>query len=620
METFLQVDNISKSFGDLMLFEDISFSVLKYQKTALIAANGTGKTTLLNIIANRESPDSGKIIFKNDIRVSYLPQNPEVDETKTALEFVLDTADEIAEAIKKYELALATGDNLSINEAMDLMDATGAWDYDAKVKKILTKLKIFQLDKRIGEMSGGQKKRVAMANILAKEPDFLILDEPTNHLDLEIIEWLEDYLTKAKITLLMVTHDRYFLDRVCNTILELSDNTIYKYNGNYSYYLQKRAERIQLQKEQNLKLKNYLKKEAEWIRRMPQARATKAKYRVDKYYSLSGKLQNHIDKSIDINFVGRRIGKKILELKNVSFSYDDCKILEDFSYSFTNGEKIGIVGNNGTGKTTFLNLITGKLQPNRGEIQVGQTIVFGYYEQAGLKFDENQRVIDVIKSIADVVHLGDGRQMSASQFLEYFLFPHSKHYVKVEKLSGGERKRLYLMTVLMKNPNFLILDEPTNDLDIMTLNVLEDFIESFQGCVLVVSHDRYFMDKIVDGLFVFEGNAQINFYVGKYSEFYYFQLRQKQQQPKAEKKTKSKQKPKSHQKKKGLTYKEKLLMEQLSKEIEQLNKQKQSIIEEIEQGRLDFEQLNEKSKLLEKVNTELDQKEMQWLELSEKDE
>ena len=617
METYLQVDNISKSFGDLTLFENISFSLMKDQKTALIAANGTGKTTLLNIIADVDTADSGKIIFKNDISISYLTQNPVLDETKTALDFVLDTSGEVAEAVNKYEHALASGNELQMREAMDLMDAAQAWDYEAKVKIILTKLKIFDFDKLISEMSGGQKKRVAMANILAKEPDFLILDEPTNHLDLEIIEWLENYLKNTRTTLLMVTHDRYFLDRVCNNIIEISDNTVYRYNGNYSYYLKKRAERIEQQKEQNLKLNNYLKKESEWIRRMPQARATKAKFRVDKYYSLSGQLHNHIEKSIDIDFVGRRIGKKILELKDVSFAFDDLKIIENFSYSFTNGEKIGIVGNNGTGKTTFLNLITGNLQPDSGEIQIGQTIAYGYYKQTGLQFDENQRVIDVIKAIADVVNLGDGRQMSASQFLEYFLFPHSKQYVKVEKLSGGERKRLYLMTVLMRNPNFLILDEPTNDLDIMTLNVLEDFIESFQGCVIVVSHDRYFMDKIVDGLFVFEGNAEINFYVGKYSEFYNFRFAQKQQQEKTDKL--EKQKPKSHQKKKGLTYKEKLLMEQLSKDIERLTEEKQSLIDEIEQGSLDFKVLFEKSKQLEKVNSELDQKEMQWLELSEKE-
>jgi len=617
METYLQVDNISKSFGDLTLFENISFSLMKDQKTALIAANGTGKTTLLNIIADVDTADSGKIIFKNDISISYLTQNPVLDETKTALDFVLDTSGEVAEAVNKYEHALASGNELQMREAMDLMDAAQAWDYEAKVKIILTKLKIFDFDKLISEMSGGQKKRVAMANILAKEPDFLILDEPTNHLDLEIIEWLENYLKNTRTTLLMVTHDRYFLDRVCNNIIEISDNTVYRYNGNYSYYLKKRAERIEQQKEQNLKLNNYLKKESEWIRRMPQARATKAKFRVDKYYSLSGQLHNHIEKSIDIDFVGRRIGKKILELKDVSFAFDDLKIIENFSYSFTNGEKIGIVGNNGTGKTTFLNLITGNLQPDSGEIQIGQTIAYGYYKQTGLQFDENQRVIDVIKAIADVVNLGGSRQMSASQFLEYFLFPHSKQYVKVEKLSGGERKRLYLMTVLMRNPNFLILDEPTNDLDIMTLNVLEDFIESFQGCVIVVSHDRYFMDKIVDGLFVFEGNAEINFYVGKYSEFYNFRLAQKQHQEKTDKL--EKQKPKSHQKKKGLTYKEKLLMEQLSKDIERLTEEKQSLIDEIEQGSLDFKVLFEKSKQLEKVNSELDQKEMQWLELSEKE-
>ncbi len=617
METYLQIDGLTKRFGDLLLFENISFSVMQDEKVALIAKNGTGKTTLLNIIAGLDTADEGKIIFKNNLNIAYLPQEPHLDPQKNVMDFVLEASGEVAETVREYEKALISGDQKALQEAMDKMDAVSAWDYEARISAVLTKLKITKTDKKISLLSGGEKKRVALANILVKEPDFLILDEPTNHLDIEIIEWIEEYLKKNRITLLMVTHDRYFLDRVCNRILELDDNTVYKYNGNYSYFLEKRKERIELQEIKNDKINNFLKKESEWIRRMPKARGTKAKYRIDKYYSLSGQIKNTDDKSFNIDFIGRRTGKKILDIKNLSKSFGDKKIIENFSYSFTFGEKIGIVGHNGTGKTTFLNLITGELPPDSGIIDVGQTIVFGYYKQTGLQFDENQRVIDIVTKIADVVKLGDGRQMSASAFLEYFLFPRPKQYVKVAKLSGGEKKRLYLLTVLMKNPNFLILDEPTNDLDIVTLNILEDFLQSFKGCVLTVSHDRYFMDKVVDSLFVFEGDGVVKSFVGKYTDFHTFKELNKPSQKKNTDKPK-KSKPARKREKKGLTYKEKILFEQLTKEIEELENEKQEILNFLNGENIDYQEVTQKSKRLEEINNILDEKEMQWLELSEK--
>ncbi len=619
MINYLQIENLTKSFGELVLFEDISFSVEKDSKVALIAKNGTGKTTLLNIIAGKETQDSGKIIFRNDITYGYLEQNPPVNDDLTVLEQVFLSSSEIVNAVKFYNYALESGNEKELQEAIDKMDFHKAWDFEAQIKVILTKLKIYDFEQRVGTLSGGQKKRLAIANLLINEPDLLILDEPTNHLDIEIIEWLEEYLTKTRSTLLMVTHDRYFLDRVCDTIIELDNNTAYRYKGNYSYFLEKRDERIQVHNQTVEKAKNLLRKEAEWMRRMPKARTTKAKSRIDNFYELSAKAKGKIsEKNIEIDIISRRIGKKILELKDVSKSFGDKKILQDFSYSFTNGEKIGIVGNNGTGKTTLLNLITGELSPDSGEIDKGQTIVFGYYKQSDVNFDPDKKVIDVITDIADIITLGSGRQLSAARFLEYFLFPAPKHYTLVGKLSGGEKKRLYLMTVLMKNPNFLILDEPTNDLDIMTLNVLEDFLLSFKGCVLIVSHDRYFMDKVVDSLFVFEGDAKIKYFVGKYTEYYFYKKELEKRQKNIEKKEKVK-KEKPHQNKSNkLTFKEKRLFEELEQEIPQLEAEIQELEAQLNSGDLNYQEIVEKSKRLAKIKEDLDEKEMQWLELSEK--
>jgi len=619
MINYLQVENLTKTFGELVLFEDISFSVEKDSKVALIAKNGAGKTTLLNIIAGKETQDSGKITFRNDVSFGYLPQNPPVNDDLTVLEQVFVSSNKIVETIKFYNIALQSNNERELQDAIDKMDFYKAWNYEAQIKVILTKLKIYNFEQKVGTLSGGQKKRLAIANLLINEPDLLILDEPTNHLDIEIIEWLEEYLKKTRSTLLMVTHDRYFLDRVCDTLIEIDNNTIYRYKGNYSYFVNKRQERIRIHNQNVEKAANLLRKEAEWMRRMPKARTTKAKARIDNFYELSAKAKGKItEKNIEIDIISRRIGKKILEIKDISKSFGEKKILEDFSYSFTNGEKIGIVGNNGTGKTTLLNLITGNLSPDKGKIDRGQTIVFGYYKQTDINFSPEKRVIDIITDIADNIVLGSGRVLSAARFLEYFLFPTSKHYTMVEKLSGGEKKRLYLMTVLMKNPNFLILDEPTNDLDIMTLNVLEDFLINFNGCVLIVSHDRYFMDKVVDSLFVFEGDAQINYFVGKYTEYYWYKQEQEKRKKKQEK-TPIIQKERNRKKnEKKMTFKEKRLFEELERQIPELEAEKQKIEAELNSGNLDYKEIEEKSKQLAEINSELEEKEMLWLELSEK--
>lgn len=619
MINYLQVENLTKSFGETVLFEDISFSVEKDSKVAIIAKNGTGKTSLLNIIAGKDTADDGKITFTNNISFGYLEQDPLVDDTKTVLEQIFHSSSEVLAAVKEYEHAIAFGDEKLLQSATEKMDFYQAWDFEAKIKIILTQLKITNFDQIVGTLSGGQKKRLALANLLINEPDLLILDEPTNHLDVDIIEWLEEFLTKTGSTLLMVTHDRYFLDRVCDEIIEIDNNSVYRYKGNYSYFLEKREERILLHNLNVDKARNILRTEAEWMRRMPKARGTKAKYRIESFHKLTERAKGKIqEKSFEIDIVTRRIGKKILDVKNISKSFGDLKIIDDFSYSFVNGEKIGIVGNNGTGKSTFLNILTGEILPDKGEVEKGQTIVFGYYKQTGMEFDPQKKVIEIITDIADIITLGNGRQMSASQFLEYFLFQNSMHYSLVEKLSGGERKRLYLMTVLMKNPNFLILDEPTNDLDIMTLNILEDFLLNFNGCVLIVSHDRYFMDKVVDNLFVFEGNAEMENFVGKYTEYFYYK-KENEKESKSSKKVEKTQKQVSEKPKSNkLTFNEKRLFESLEKEIPALEKEKAEIEELLNSGKLSQEQIIQKAERLQQVMNELDEKELIWLEMSER--
>ncbi len=621
MISYLQVENISKSFGDLVLFEDLSFGIAKEQKVAFIAKNGTGKTTLLNIIAGEDTPDSGDIIFRNNIEVGYLPQEPKLNPDDSIFASIFSSPNELIKAVRNYEEALKSGDQEKLAETLEQMDRMEAWDYEVKIKQILTQLQIQEYEKPVKQLSGGEKKRVALAKVLIKEPDFLILDEPTNHLDLDMIEWLEDYLKNSSVTLFMVTHDRYFLDRVCNDILELDQSSIFRYKGNYSYFLKKRAERIENKEAEIEKAKNQLRKEEDWVKRMPKARGTKAKYRIDKYHELKDvAAQKRDDEELEVNMESSRMGKKILNLHHLSKSYGEQLLINDFTYKFNRFEKVGIVGPNGCGKTTFLNLIANLESPDSGSIEMGETLKIGYYKQEGIQFNEEQRVIDIVREISDSIKMSDGRELTAKQFLRYFLFDDKMQYVRVAKLSGGEKRRLYLMTVLMHKPNFLILDEPTNDLDIMTLNVLEDYLSRFNGCVVIVSHDRYFMDNIVDHLFVFPGSddGKIKDFPGTYTQ-YRNRIREelsgeKQQKKSKPSKNQSNEKPK---KKKTVSYKLKQEYKDLSKEIEELEKEKKQLEEEIANGTLDNQEMVEKSNRIGEVMELLDTKTERWFELSE---
>ncbi len=624
MISYLQVENLSKRFGEQLLFQDISFGIGKNQKVALIARNGTGKSTLLQIIAGKDTAESGKVIFRNDISVGYLEQDPRLNPQHTLFEEVFSSDAPVLQLIKAYEQAIGSNDLEALEKLIPQMDSLSAWDYDTTIKQILSKLKIGNYDEKIAHLSGGQKKRVGLAKVLISNPDFLILDEPTNHLDTEMTEWLEEYLMKSNVTLLMVTHDRYFLDRVCTKIIEIDDFGIYSYEGNYSYYLEKKEQRIETRNATIDKARNLLRTEQEWMRRMPQARSHKAQYRIDNFYKLKETASQKADeKKLELDIQGQRLGKKILELEHINKSFGDQCLIRDFSYKFVRGEKIGIIGKNGMGKSTFLNIITGNLEPDSGSIQVGETVVYGYYKQSGIQFNESDRVIDIVKNIAERIDLGNGRVMSGSQFLEYFLFTDKQQYSLVEKLSGGERRRLYLLTVLMKNPNFLILDEPTNDLDIVTLNVLEDYLKSFKGCLLLVSHDRFFTDKVVDRIFAFEGQGIIKDFPGNYTIY------KNQKEKEAEEKNKSAQKtekqtpprtskPISQTQKGKLSFKEKIEMQELEKEIELLTREKQSLETELNSGQLSSAALTEKSIRIGELITLLDEKEMRWLELSEK--
>jgi len=625
MISLLQIENVTKSYGETVLFNDISFGINKDQKIALIAKNGRGKTSLLNIIAGKDTPDSGTIAMRNDMTVGYLEQDPHINENLTVMEQVLFSSNEIIRTIDEYQHAIKTDDKKRIERATTEMDARQAWDYEVKIKQVLSKLNITEHDKQMKYMSGGQRKRIALANLIINEPDLLILDEPTNHLDLDMIEWLEDFLLKSRSTLLMVTHDRYFLDRVCNEIIELEDRTLYRYRGNYSYFLEKRADRIQNRNAFIEKTNELLKKELDWIHRSPSARGTKSKSRVDSYYKLKDEVEglktDNTEVKIDIQTT--RLGKKIIDLYNIEKSFGDLVILNDFTHKFHRGEKIGIVGRNGSGKTTLLNIMTGEMPYQRGKIDVGETVKIGYYKQEGIKMPDDKRVIEVIKDIAEVIMLkskkSGSRKVSAAQFLEYFLFPTEMHYTYVSKLSGGERRRLYLMTILMSNPNFLILDEPTNDLDIVTLNVLEDYLANFDGCLLVVSHDRYFMDKVVETLFVFEGEGKVRHFPASYT-LYHHEKKQKEiddkkQQKQVREESETKQtKEKSPRK---FSYKDKREYELLEAEIQQMETEKATLTQLMNSGTLTTEQLFEKSKRLNDIMTLLDEKEMRWLELNE---
>lgn len=618
MIPFLQAENLSKRFGDLLLFEGISFTIFQHQKVALIARNGAGKTTLMEILAGNDTPETGQITQTGEIRIGYLKQIPDLDDNQTVFEAVFQSGDEIVETIRKFEDALLHDRKEDITKYTELMEHHHAWDYEVKVKQILSQLKIYDYDQPISELSGGQKKRVAMANVLINEPDLLMLDEPTNHLDLEMIEWLENYLEKTKITLFMVTHDRYFLDRVCNEILEMEDDTIYRHRGNYSYFLEKRNERVEMQQAGIDKAKNLLRTELEWSRRMPQARGHKSKYRMERVDDLIVKAsQNLSDNNVELSMNSSRIGNKILDLENISKSYGDLNLISNFTYKFQRFEKVGIVGKNGTGKSTFLNIITGKIPADNGTVEIGQTIRFGYYQQAGIEFNPGEKVIDAVNKIAEVINFEDGRKLTASQMLTTFLFPPEIQYSFIEKLSGGEKRRLYLCTILMTNPNFLILDEPTNDLDIMTLAVLEEYLRVFQSCVIIVSHDRYFMDKIVDHLFVFNGEGNIKDFPGSYTIWRNKQL-EEEEKGKKEKKTELKEPVKQVKtKEKKLTFNEKKELEQLEKEIEALETEKSEISIELNSGTMDNNQLREKSNRFGQITNLLEEKEMRWLELSE---
>lgn len=618
MIPFLQAENLSKRFGDQLLFEGISFTIFQNQKVALIARNGAGKTTLMEILAGNDTPETGQITKTGDIRIGYLKQIPDLDDNQTVFEAVFQSGDEIVETIRNFEDAILHDRKEDITRYTELMERHHAWDYEVKVKQILSQLKIYDYDQPISELSGGQKKRVAMANVLINEPDLLMLDEPTNHLDLEMIEWLENYLERTKITLFMVTHDRYFLDRVCNEILEMEDDTIYRHRGNYSYFLEKRNERVEMQQAGIDKAKNLLRTELEWSRRMPQARGHKSKYRMERVDDLIAKAsQNLSENNIELSMNSSRIGNKILNLENISKSYDTLNLISNFSYKFQRFEKVGIVGKNGTGKSTFLNIITGKIPADTGTVEIGQTIRFGYYQQAGIEFNPGEKVIDAVNKIAEVINFDDGRKLTASQMLTTFLFPPDVQYSFIEKLSGGEKRRLYLCTILMTNPNFLILDEPTNDLDIMTLAVLEEYLRVFQGCVIIVSHDRYFMDKIVDHLFVFNGEGTIKDFPGSYTLWRNKQL-EEEEKGKKEKKTELKEPVKQVKtKERKLTFNEKKELEQLEKEIELLETEKLEISNELNSGTLDNNQLHEKSNRFGQITDLLEEKEMRWLELSE---
>lgn len=622
MSPILQVENLTKSFGDLVLFENISFGLAEGQRVGLIAKNGSGKSTLLNILSGKEGYDEGKISFRRDLRVGYLEQSPSYPEELTVLEACFHHGNTTVDLIKDYEHCMETEGHPGLDELLVRMDHEKAWDYEQKAKQILSQLKIRDFNQQVKHLSGGQLKRVALANTLITEPDLLILDEPTNHLDLDMTEWLEEYLRRTNLTLLMVTHDRYFLDRVCSEIIEIDNRTIYSYKGNYSYYLEKRQERIDAKTVEVERANNLYRTELEWMRRMPQARGHKARYREEAFYELEkvAKQRFH-DANVKLDVKASYIGNKIFEADHLCKAFGDLKILDDFSYIFARYEKMGIVGNNGTGKSTFIKILMGLVKPDSGTLDIGETVRFGYYSQDGLQFNEQMKVIDVVQDIAEVIELGNGKRLTASQFLQHFLFTPETQHSYVYKLSGGERRRLYLCTVLMRNPNFLVLDEPTNDLDIVTLQVLEEYLQGFKGCVIVVSHDRYFMDKVVDHLLVFNGGGDIRDFPGNYTQYREWKeakaRHDKEQQAVAKPQAAAKPARTRQDEKRRMSFKERREFEQLEKEIAELEAEKKAIEEALCSGTLSVDELTEKSKRLPQLTDLIDEKTMRWLELSE---
>lgn len=616
----LQVENLTKSFGDLLLFEHISFGLAEGQRIGLIAKNGSGKTTLLNILSGKEGYDEGEIIYRRDTQVGYLEQSPVYPPELTVLEACFWHGNPVTQLIQAYEACMETEGNPGMEELLARMEHEKAWDYERRIKQILTQLKITDFAQPVGQLSGGQLKRVALANALITEPDFLILDEPTNHLDLEMTEWLEEYLRHGSLTLLMVTHDRYFLDRVCSEIIEIDNRQIYTYKGNYSYYLEKRQERIDATNAEIVRANNLYRTELDWMRRQPQARGHKARYREEAFYELEKVAKQRINnQQINLQMKASYIGSKIFEADNLCKRFGEKKILENFSYIFARYEKMGIVGNNGTGKSTFIKLLQGIVKPDSGTLDIGETVRFGYYSQEGLQFDEQMKVIDVVREIAEVVDLGGGQRLTASQFLQHFLFAPEVQHSYVYKLSGGEKRRLYLCTVLMRNPNFLILDEPTNDLDIVTLQILEEYLCHFKGCLIVVSHDRYFMDKVVDHLLVFNGDADIRDFPGNYTDY-----REWKDERKATEREQSRQKEKpvikvkeTPNERKKMTFKERREFEQLEMDIARLEEERNGIETALCSGTLSVDELTEKSKRLPLLIVELEEKTMRWFELGE---
>ena len=623
MVSYLQVQNLTRSVGDKTLFSNLCFSIGEGQKVGLIAQNGTGKSTLLNILNGTDQADEGQVVFRNDLRVSYLEQTPNYPLDLTVIEACFWHGNVTTNLIREYETCMASEDQAGLQDILDRMEQQKAWDYETRAKTILSQLFITEWGKPLAQLSGGQLKRVALANTLIMEPDLLILDEPTNHLDLQMIEWLENYLSRSNVTLLMVTHDRYFLDRICSVILEMDDETIYTYHGNYAYYLEQRAQRLEVARAEVARATNLYRTELEWMRRMPQARGHKARYREEAFYELEKQAHRRIEEQqVRLQMKSTYIGSKIFEAEYVSKAYGDLVLLKDFYYNFSRYEKLGIVGNNGTGKSTFVKMLLGLVKPDSGRFVVGETVRFGYYSQEGMAFDEQMKVIDAVRKTAEYVDIGGGQKLSAMQFLQHFMFSPQQQQNYIYKLSGGEKRRLYLCTVLMQSPNFLVLDEPTNDLDINSLQILEQYLHDFRGCVIIISHDRYFMDKVVDHLFVFKGDGVVKDFPGNYTQYREWEKLEPKPAapPKSSHAETASPSPRGNQRgvgKRKMTFREKQEFQTLGDEIDALEQEKAEIEAALSSGSLSTQEIIEKSKRLPIVNSLLDEKSMRWLELSE---